>query len=103
MPKELGECPICQRPMIYGSSVDKHHFVPKSKGGKATEYVHRVCHTKIHSLYTEKELATTYNNAEALREQNEMKAFIKWIQSKPSEYYTKSKTSHRKRERKKKY
>ena len=64
MNKEIGICPICNRMMIEGPSVDKHHFVPKSEGGVDTVFIHRVCHSKIHSLFTEKELAEEYNTPE---------------------------------------
>ena len=49
-------CPICDRP-IPDSQKDAHHLIPKSKGGKTTEYLHRICHRQIHALFTETELA----------------------------------------------
>jgi 5-methylcytosine-specific restriction endonuclease McrA len=57
-------CPICDRP-IPDSQKDAHHFIPKSKGGKATEYLHRICHRQIHALFTETQLARELNTAEA--------------------------------------
>lgn len=37
----LGPCPLCGRPMIAGPSVDRHHWVPKSEGGRAHPEVRR--------------------------------------------------------------
>lgn len=102
MKKELGPCPICQRTMYDDGSVDKHHFVPKSRGGRETEYVHKICHSKIHSLFTEKELAEEYKTAEKLREHPEIRKFLKWVSSKDPSYYDRSKRSNRKPPRKRK-
>lgn len=35
----LGKCPICNRDMIKGPSIDEHHFIPKSKKGKEKEFL----------------------------------------------------------------
>lgn len=98
MHKVVGNCPICDREMWEGDSVDKHHFVPKCRGGKATELVHRVCHKKIHSLWTEKELEREFNTAEAVKSHPDMQAFIKWVQKKEPDFYDRS-VSHRRKRR----
>ena len=90
-------CPICDRP-IPESQKDAHHLVPKSKGGKNTAYLHRICHRQIHALFTETELATQFNNATALQEHPEMQRFIHWVKSKPNHFYEKSRKSTRLRE-----
>jgi hypothetical protein len=42
--KNIGTCPICHRDMLDdGHSVNQHHFLPKSRGGKAQVYCHRIC------------------------------------------------------------
>jgi hypothetical protein len=87
-------CPICERP-IPESQKDAHHLVPKSKGGKTTEYLHRICHRQIHALFTESELAIKLNTAAALQEQPEMVRFIQWIKTKPNHFYEKSRKSSR--------
>ena len=75
VPKEVSAaeliCPICDR-LIPSTQKDAHHFVPKSKGGKATEYLHRICHRQIHALFTETQLARELNTAEAIREKAEI-------------------------------
>jgi hypothetical protein len=87
-------CPICDRP-IPASQRDAHHLIPKSKGGKTTEYLHRICHKQIHALFTETELAQQYHHAQTLREHPEMKKFISWVESKPDSFYEKTRKSSR--------
>ena len=79
-------CPICERE-IPDAQKDAHHLVPKSKGGRATEYLHRICHRQIHGLFTETELARTLNTAEALRAHPLMQKFIAWVSNKPPGFY----------------
>jgi hypothetical protein len=90
-------CPICDRP-IPDAQKDAHHLIPKSKGGKTTEYLHRICHRQIHALFTETELATQFNTAIALQKHPEMQRFIHWVKSKPNHFYEKSRKSTRLKE-----
>lgn len=76
---ECGLCPLCGREMIEGPSLNEHHLVPKSYGGTERYVMHKVCHNKIHSLFTEAELAVVYNTFEKLREQPAIRSFVKWI------------------------
>lgn len=87
-------CPLCQRP-IPDSEKDAHHLVPKSKGGRQTEYLHRVCHRQIRALLTETELARTYNHVEALLAHPGVARFVAWIQTKPDNFYERTRKSHR--------
>lgn len=86
-------CPICDRP-IPDSQKDAHHFIPKSKGGKATEYLHRICHRQIHALFTETQLARELNTAEAIKERQEIQKFIAWVKNKPNHFYQRSSKSN---------
>jgi 5-methylcytosine-specific restriction endonuclease McrA len=87
-------CPICKR-HIPDSQRDAHHLIPKSKGGKTTEYLHRICHRQIHALFTESELANQFNNAAALEEHPEMQRFIQWVKSKPDHFFERTRKSIR--------
>lgn len=80
-------CPLCKRPLAEPSN--RHHLVPLSKGGKGTDtlIMHKICHTKIHSVLTETELKTYYHTIERLQEQEEIAKFIKWVSKKPPEFY----------------
>lgn len=87
-------CPLCLRP-IPESEKDAHHLVPKSKGGRETQYLHRVCHRQIHALLTETELARVFNSVEALLQHPEVARFVSWIRSKPPDFYEKTNKSQR--------
>jgi hypothetical protein len=95
----IGKCPICDRDMWQGPSIDRHHFYPKCKGGRETEYLHKICHRKIHSLYKETELAKKYNTAESLKDVAEIIEFVKWISNKEPDFYDRNVTCNRKRRR----
>ena len=82
-------CPLCHREMKRGKSVDEHHLVPRMYGGTKKFFVHRVCHTKIHSVFSEAELAQIYNTFELLRAQPEIRAFIRWIRKHDPDFTTK--------------
>lgn len=79
----LGPCPICGRPMIPGPSVDRHHWTPRREGGGDRSWLHRICHKKLHSLFTERELAELYPTAEALRAHPEIATFVRWARKQP--------------------
>lgn len=93
----VGQCPICDRDMWKGNSIDKHHMVPKCRGGKETEYLHKICHRKIHSIWTEKELEKEYNDSEKIKEHEEMQNFIKWVNKKEPDFYDRNERHNRKK------
>jgi len=97
-----GPCPICGRELIAGPSVNEHHLIPRSRKGKETITLHRICHSKIHSLFSEKELAMEYNTADKLRAHPEMQKFIKWVRKKDPEFYDRNRWSEA-RKRKSRY
>ncbi|WP_089286056.1 MULTISPECIES: HNH endonuclease signature motif containing protein [unclassified Azospirillum] len=84
--RELGPCGLCGRPMLDGPSVDAHHLLPRSQGGRDTVMLHRVCHRKIHAELSEKELARQYTTLEALRAHPDIADFIRWVVRKPPEF-----------------
>ena len=87
-------CPICSR-SIPESQKDAHHLIPKSKGGKSTEYLHQICHKQIHALFNENELAKILNTAELLRNHSDMQTFINWVKNKPDDFYERAAKSLR--------
>ena len=74
-------CLICARDLERAKNVSKHHLIPKSKGGRntATILIHNICHQKIHSVFTEKELRDEYHIVEKIIAHEEMTKFIKWV------------------------
>lgn len=95
-------CPLCGREMVPGPTINDHHLIPRSKGGKRIPPItmHVVCHRKIHSVFTDNELSNYYNTFERLREHEQIISFIKWVGKKPSEYVdVHRETKNRKRKR----
>ena len=87
-------CPLCKRE-IPDTEKDAHHLVPKSKGGRITQYLHRVCHKQIHALLTEAELATQYNSVDALLKEPRVARFVDWVKTKPDNFYERVRKSDR--------
>jgi hypothetical protein len=81
---------LCGRPLA--GPCNKHHLLPLSKGGKGTETVmlHKICHDKIHAVFTEMELKKHYNTIERLQQNEEVARFIKWVRKREPEYYDKN-------------
>lgn len=77
-------CILCDRPL--GEKTEKHHVVPKSKGGKETVELHPICHRKIHKVFTRAELADLAA-IEPLKQHSDIEKFIKWLRNKPPDFY----------------
>ncbi len=89
-------CPLCDRPL--GTvNIDRHHLIPKTFKGKEQYPIHKICHRKIHSAFTERELLQRFHTWEALREHEDIRAFIAWVAKKPPEFYTRTFTSNKKK------
>lgn len=89
-------CPLCDRP-IPSAQRDAHHLVPRSRGGRQTTFLHRICHRQVHALFTEAELARDYRTADALRAHPELIKFVAWVQRKPNDFFERTRPSTRKR------
>ena len=90
--KSLGECCLCGREMLSGKAVDRHHPVPKSQGGKDWVWMHRICHRKLHSMWSEKQLARdpVLNNPQIMAEHPQLESFIAWVRKQPLDFYAPS-------------
>ncbi len=93
--EEQAICALCDRP-IPPALRDAHHFIPKSRGGGVTVFMHRACHKQVHALFTETDLARHYASPQALREHPEVKRFINWVQDKPSHFNPSTRRSRKK-------
>ncbi|MCF6370618.1 HNH endonuclease [Rhizobium halophilum] len=89
-------CPLCGR-IIPEDQRDEHHLVPKSRGGRETQALHRICHRQIHALFSEAELEKSYATVDALLEHEEMRKFVTWVSKKPPGFYDGTKRSNRRR------
>ena len=96
MPEDT--CPLCGRP-LGNVNVDRHHLVPKTFKGKEQFLIHKICHRKIHSVFTERQLLLTYHTWEALRADPDIQLFIDWVAPKRPDFYTATATSNKKKAR----
>lgn len=48
--------------------------------------MHRICHNKIHAVFTERELAQYYHTAERLLEHEAIRKFVNWVRKKHPAY-----------------
>lgn len=78
-------CSLCNR-VIPLDHLDKHHLIPKSKGGVEVVKIHRACHRQIHMLLTENELAKHFNTVEKILLHPDMQNFVQWIKDKPIDF-----------------
>ena len=71
-------CPLCGRG-IPEHLESRHHLTPKLKGGTRgpVAILHTICHSKIHSLFSEAELAKDYATVEKLLQHEEIARFVK--------------------------
>ena len=81
--------------MIPAAQADRHHLVPKCKGGRKTEFLHRICHRQILALLTETELARQFSTVEALLQHPELRAFVAWVKTKPADFFVRTQKSTR--------
>lgn len=91
-------CPLCGR-SIPPAQRDAHHWVPKSKGGRATTYLHRICHRQIHAVLTENELARQYATVDALLCHPDITGFVTWVRTKPDDFFVSTRKSARVKKR----
>ncbi|WP_210546855.1 HNH endonuclease [Rhodoferax sp. PAMC 29310] len=92
------QCALCGR-AIPPAQRDAHHLIPKSKGGRQTTFMHRICHRQIHALLTETELARQYATVAALLAHPELAVFVSWVKTKPNDFFVGTVKSERVRKR----
>jgi hypothetical protein len=97
MSGDLDACPLCGRPLVPGPSVNLHHLVPRTYRGREAVPMHRICHAKIHSVLSEKELRDHYHTPERLREHPEIRRFLGWVRRKPPEFMDRHHSARRRR------
>ena len=97
-PEGEAQCPLCGRP-LGTENIDRHHLVPKSLKGREQFPIHKICHRKIHSIFSERELLRSYHTWDALKEHEDIRSFIGWVANKPPGFYTRTFTANRKQGR----
>ncbi len=94
---EFSICPLCDRPLVPGPSVNEHHLVPRTYKGAETVTLHRVCHGKIHAVLSERDLRDWFHTIERLRAHPEIEAFRRWVRKKPPEFVARHRGGRRER------
>jgi hypothetical protein len=89
-------CPLCGRP-LGSENIDRHHLIPRTFKGTEQFPIHKICHRKIHSTLTEKELFRSFHTWEALRQHDDIRTFIAWVAKKEPGFYSRTFSSKAKR------
>lgn len=90
-------CALCGRP--FGNRREKHHLVPRSRGGREIVELHPICHRKIHATLTERELSDGFDTIDRLRAHPDIARFLTWIAGKPPDFHSRTSISTRLRSR----
>jgi hypothetical protein len=71
-------CELCERSVRH---VSRHHVVPREEGGRYGPTVNlcQPCHSTVHLLLTNRELARKYPSVEALRGAEELQKYLHWV------------------------
>ena len=92
-------CPLCKREMPEGSYND-HHLIPATFKGREKITLHKVCHDKLHHVFSEREMQQYYNTIDKILEHEEIQKFVKWVKKQRPDFYSKHKdTKSRKQKR----
>lgn len=97
-------CQLCRRRI---ANLTKHHLIPRMRHrNKKTRkqfarqemttriaWLCRPCHTQVHALFSEKQLAASYHSIAALRQHQDMGKFIEWISGKAENFIPRTLTS----------
>ncbi|TGE25382.1 HNH endonuclease [Hymenobacter aquaticus] len=71
-------CELCLREV---GSVSRHHLVPREEGGRygPTVALCQPCHSTVHLMFSNRELARRYSTVEALQAAPELQKYLHWV------------------------
>ncbi len=71
-------CALCEREV---QQLSRHHLIPREEGGRhgPTADLCQPCHSSVHLLLDNKELARQYHTIEALRNAEKLQKYLHWI------------------------
>ena len=74
-------CELCRREV---ENLSRHHLVPREEGGKygPTAELCQPCHSTIHLLLDNRELAREYNSIPALQTAEPLQKYLRWVRNK---------------------
>lgn len=75
-------CELCRREV---EVLSRHHLVPREEGGRygPTAELCQPCHSSIHLLLSNKELALQFNSIAALQTAEPLQKYLRWVKNKP--------------------
>jgi len=59
--------------------------------------LHQICHDVIHAHYSEREIAKRLADIDSLKADPVISDFIKWVRTKPDDFYTPTKLANRRK------
>jgi hypothetical protein len=79
-PPGTEKCELCHR-RVPSRLTNVHHLVPRSKGGGPEEEATlcKMCHSFLHATFTNHTLAAAFPTLESLRQDPEVRKFLKWV------------------------
>lgn len=86
----MAACKICKRTLA--GYCNNHHLIPKEYGGKPVIKIHAVCHTMLHVVFSNLEMARYYHTPERIRENEFVLAFCEYLKSQYTDFSTDSNT-----------
>jgi len=80
-------CELCDRDE---DRFEKHHLVPKSKGGLKGDFIMvcEQCADQIHALYDNKTLSKKFNTLQKLKEDPKISSYIEWVKKRKGKFKT---------------
>lgn len=81
----IATCWLCERAL--GARVERHHPLPRSRGGRETVALHPICHRAIHASFANTELQHLRDQPGALRRNPAVARFLAWIATKPPDFH----------------
>lgn len=71
-------CALCEREV---QQTSRHHLIPREEGGRHGPVADlcQPCHSSIHLLLDNKELAREYHTIESLRNAEKLQKYLHWI------------------------
>lgn len=105
MSQQPEHCVMCRR----STPLTRHHLVPRTLHNRKRIrrrfsrnelhgnilWVCRACHSKIHSTFSEMELAEHYHSLERLMNSEEIRRFVDWLTDKPDGFRPKGRIRRR--------
>ncbi|MGV3511753.1 MAG: hypothetical protein ACO1OX_07075 [Novosphingobium sp.] len=61
--------------------------MPKSRGGRATEAVHPICHRTLHATFSNADLGRIGGDVGALKANQDIARFLSWIAKKDPDFH----------------